>query len=103
MIPVTILVFLFGAVLAWAFRVWILIPITMLAMAITVIVELSLGAGLLKASGYGLVIGMAPQFGYAFGLIARATLANLRSPMDRSSRGATVAVLFKQRSHTRSR
>ena len=51
MIPVVIIVFLVGAVLAWGFRVWILITVTLLAGIISMIVELSLGAGLLAACG----------------------------------------------------
>jgi hypothetical protein len=103
MIPVVIIVFLVGAVLAWGFRVWILIPVTLLAGIISMIVELSLGAGLLAACGYGLLIGLAPQLGYAFGLFARTTLVTLRSPMaPRSSRDASVGTLFKQRSTNRS-
>ena len=103
MIPVVIIIFLVGAVLAWGFRVWILIPVTLLAGIISMTVELSLGAGFLAACGYGLLIGVAPQLGYAFGLLARATLVTLRSPMaQHSSRDASVATLFRQRSTNRS-
>jgi hypothetical protein len=96
MIPVAILLFLIGAVLAWGFRVWILVPISLVAMIAPVLVELALGAGLSVAFGYGLLVGLAPQLGYGFGLFAQNTLVVLRSP--RSSRGAAVAMLYKRRS-----
>ena len=53
MIPVAILFFLIGAVLAWGFRVWILVPITLLGMISVVIVELAIGAGVSAAIGHG--------------------------------------------------
>jgi hypothetical protein len=97
MIPAAILLFLIVAVMAWVFRVWILVPITLLAITAAVLVELWLGASLLAAFGYGLVIGLSPQLGYAFGLLARNTLLGSRSPlMPRSSREASVAMLYKQ-------
>lgn len=99
MIPVAILLFLVGAVLPWGFRVWILVPISFVATIAAVIVELALGASLLVALGSGLLVGAAPQFGYAFGLLAQNTLVALRSPSTRrSSRGAAVAALYKRRS-----
>jgi hypothetical protein len=79
MIPGTILFFLGGAVLAWRFRVWILFPITLLAMIGTMMFEVALGAGLVTASGYGLLLGPAPQLGYAFGLLAHNALVLVRS------------------------
>jgi hypothetical protein len=90
MIPVTILFFLVGAVLAWRFRVWILVPVTLLAMIAIMMFELARGAGLVTASGYGL-LGPAPQLGYAFGLLARNALVLVRSP-----RSASVATLYKR-------
>lgn len=99
MLPVTIFLFLVSAVLAWGFRVWILVPIILVAMIATVIVEFSLGASLWLALGNGLLAGVAPQLGYAFGLLAQTILAALRSPLaPRSSRGAAVALLYKRRS-----
>lgn len=99
MIPVAILLFLIGAVLAWGFRVWILVPISFVATIAPVIVELALGGSLLVAFGYGLLAGAAPQFGYAFGLFAQYTLVALRSPSTlRSTRGTAVAALYKRRS-----
>jgi hypothetical protein len=97
MIPVLILLFLIGAVLACIFRVWILIPICVVAFVAAVIFELSRGANFAAAFGHGLLAGLAPQVGYAFGLLARQTLA--RSPLlPRSSREASIATLYKRRS-----
>ena len=96
MIPVAIFLFLVSAVLAWAFRVWILVPMSLLAMTATVAVEVALGTGGLAAFGYGLLVGMVPQLGYAFGLFARIVLA--RPSTQLSSRRASVAALYKQRS-----
>lgn len=92
MIPVAILFFLIGAVLAWGFRVWILVPITLLGMISVVIVELAVGAGVSAAIGHGVLLGSAPQIGYAFGLLARHGMVIMRSP-----RRASVARLYKQR------
>ena len=101
MIPVAIFLFLVGAVLAWAFRVWILVPITLLATLATATVELVLGAGVLAAFGFGLLVGLMPQLGYVFGLFARSALSRPRTPL--SSRSASVAALYKQRSVNQAR
>jgi hypothetical protein len=93
MIPVAILYFLIGTVLAWGFRVWILVPVTLLASIAAVILELALGARVPAAIVYSLLLGSVPQFGYAFGLLARFGLVMLRSP-----RNASVAVLYKRHS-----
>jgi hypothetical protein len=93
MIPVAILFFLIGAVLAWGFRVWILVPITLLGMIFVMIAELAVGAGVPAAIGHGVLLGSAPQIGYAFGLLARHGMVIVRSP-----RRASVALLYKQRS-----
>ena len=92
MIPVAILFFLIGAALAWDFRVWILIPITLLGMISIMSVELAVGAGLPEAIGHSVLLGSAPQLGYAFGLLARYGMVIMRSP-----RRAFVARLYKQR------
>lgn len=96
MIPAAIFLFLVGAVLAWGFRVWILVPLSLLAMAATVVVEFALDTGALAAFGYGLLVSMVPQLGYAFGLFSRSALA--RPSTQLSSRRASVAALYKQRS-----
>jgi hypothetical protein len=102
MIPVLILLFLISAVLACSFRVWILIPICVVAFVAAVIFEFSRGASVAAAFGHGLLAGLVPQVGYAFGLLARQTLA--RSPLlPRSSREASIAMLYKHRSNKQSR
>jgi hypothetical protein len=93
MIPVAIFLFLVGAVLARGFRVWILVPITLVTVTISVIVEWSLDTDLLVACGHGFLVGMAPQVGYAFGLFAHSVLLALRSPRD-----VSVATVSKRRS-----
>jgi hypothetical protein len=99
MIPLAIFLFLVGAVLAWGFRVWILVPITVLATISAVILDLALGDNTWLAFGYGALTGMVPQLGYAFGLLARSTLLAVRSPLaTRSPRHASVAMLYRQRS-----
>lgn len=104
MIPGVIFAFLIGSVLAWGFRVWILVPVTLLAIIISLILELSIGATFATAAGHAIVTGLAPQFGYAFGLLARNTILASRLPLvPRSSRSASVAMLYKQRSVDRTR
>jgi hypothetical protein len=98
MIPVAILLFLVGAVLAWGFRVWIVVPITLLAMIIAVTVELSHGASLPMAFGIGLLIALTPQLGYAYGLLTRNILLALRYPAGHPRR-ASVATLYKRSIH----
>ena len=69
-----------------------LVPITLLGMISVVIVELAVGAGVSAAIGHGVLLGSAPQIGYAFGLLARHGMVIMRSP-----RRASVARLYKQR------
>jgi hypothetical protein len=57
------------------------------------IAELAVGAGVPAAIGHGVLLGSAPQIGYAFGLLARHGMVIVRSP-----RRASVALLYKQRS-----
>lgn len=98
MIPVAIFSFLVGAVLAWGFRVWIIVPITLLAAIAAVIVELMHDGSFASAMGHVLVIGVLPQLGYGFGLFARHTLALLQAPLAKRSRSTSVALLFRRRS-----
>ncbi|MBH5369018.1 hypothetical protein [Bradyrhizobium glycinis] len=97
MIPAAIFLFLVGAVLAWAFRVWILVPFCLLAMLATTAIEFCLDASIVAALGSGLVVGFAPQFGYAFGLLAQSMLI-ARLPQRQSGRRASVALLYKRAS-----
>jgi hypothetical protein len=80
MIPVAILGFLIGTVFAWGFRVWILIPTTLVMFATLTIYQWSAGTHFLAALASGLLVALAPQLGYAFGLMARTGLVMLRVP-----------------------
>jgi hypothetical protein len=96
MFPLAIFLFLAGATLAWAYRVWVMVPVTMLAMLVAFGFMLALGSDVLGAFGRSLLIGVMPQLGYALGLLTRSTLAAMRTP--RTSRSASVAALYRQRS-----
>ena len=98
MTPVAIFLFLAGAVLAWRFRVWILVPFSLIAIIVTFLTQLSLGAGLSVACGYGLLMGFAPQTGYAFGLLAQTTLLARYSRKQTVSRKASVTALYRRMS-----
>ena len=92
MIPVAILGFLIGTVFAWGFRVWILVPTTLLVFATLTIYQWSEGTPLLTALARGLLVALVPQFGYAFGLIAHTGLLMLRIP-----RKTDAGVLVRRR------
>ncbi|MET4278139.1 MULTISPECIES: hypothetical protein [unclassified Bradyrhizobium] len=98
MTPVAILLFLTGAVLAWRFRVWILVPFCLIAIVATLSLQLAQDQGFATAVGHALLAGCAPQFGYAFGLLARGTLMARYSPRQTVSRKASVAALYRQTS-----
>ena len=80
MIPVAILGFLVGTVFAWGFRVWILIPTTLLMFASLTIYQWIEGTHFPTAVASGLLVAMVPQLGYVFGLMARTGLLMLRIP-----------------------
>jgi hypothetical protein len=65
MFPLAIFLFLAGATLAWAYRVWVMVPVTMLAMLVAFGFMLALGSDVLGAFGRSLLIGVMPQLGYA--------------------------------------
>lgn len=98
MMSAAIFCFLVGAVLAWAFRVWILFPLSIFAFLLGCAVDIASDVTFVEASGRGLLVGMMPQFGYAFGLLARSTLTGLRAPLRPNSRttSTSVAVLYKK-------
>lgn len=101
MIPAAIFLFLLGAVLTWAFRVWILVPICLLSLVAGIAVELSLDASWDAVFGYGVLLAVSPQLGYAFGLLAQGTLLGQHAK-PQSARRASVAVLYKRASIDRS-
>lgn len=80
MIPVAILGFLIGAVFAWGFRVWILVPTTLLMLAALTIYQWNEGGHFLSAIASGVLVALTPQLGYAFGLLTRTGLLMLRIP-----------------------
>ena len=69
MIPVAILGFLIGAVFAWGFRVWVLVPVTLILLVSLTVYQWSEE---LPAIASGLLVSIMPQLGYAFGLATRA-------------------------------
>jgi hypothetical protein len=73
-----------------------MVPVTLLAMLVGFGLMLALGPDLLGALGRSLLISVMPQLGYGLGLITRSTLAGMRAP--RTSRSASVALLYRQRS-----
>jgi hypothetical protein len=80
MIPLAILGFLTGTVFAGGFRVWILIPTTLLMFASLTIYRWSNGTDFLTAAAGALLMAPVPQLSYAFGLLARNGLLMLRIP-----------------------
>jgi hypothetical protein len=92
MIPAAILGFLIGTVFAWGFRVWILIPTTLLMFASLTIYQWREGTPFLTALASGLLVALIPQLGYAFGLMARTGLLMLRIP-----RKTDAGVLVRRR------
>jgi hypothetical protein len=90
-----IVLFLTGAVLAWRFRVWVLVPLTILTMVTSGAAEFLHGRGVAASLGIGLVVALSPQLGYAFGLIARQTLAAVRTPLSRQPERKSVARLYR--------
>ena len=85
MIPAIIFGFLVGSVLSLGFRVWILVPVTLLTIIAVTIVDLFAGAQLVAAIELGCLVALPPQLGYAFGLLARSGLNAVRSPRKRSA------------------
>ena len=80
MVAAIIFGFLVGSVLSWGFRVWILMPVTMMTIIGVTIVQSFSGAGFRTGLEHCLLIGLSPQFGYAFGLLVRGVTAAIRSP-----------------------
>ena len=80
MISVAILGFLIGAVFAWGFRVWILVPVTLVLVVSLTVYQWSEGINLLPAIVSGLLVSIMPQLGYAFGLASRAWVLMPRVP-----------------------
>ncbi|MGY4626725.1 hypothetical protein [Bradyrhizobium sp. USDA 4486] len=97
MVPVALFSFLVGAVLAWRFRVWILVPVTLLAAIAATLLALLHGEDFASTLSQAFLAGALTQIGYGFGLVGRHVLAVLRTPSATRSRTAAVALLYRQR------
>jgi hypothetical protein len=98
MIPVAILGFLIGAVFAWGFRVWILVPVTLILVVSFTVYQWSEQTNLLPAIASGLLVSIMPQLGYAFGLVTRAGVLMPRVPRKTKGtfwQGAVRSPAFK--------
>lgn len=80
MIPTVLFTFLTGAVLSRGFRVWVLIPLTLISALAAFGVQIAMGQPAAVATANAVLIGLAPQAGYAGGLLGRSLLAALRRP-----------------------
>jgi len=80
MVAVAVVGFLTGAVLGWAFRVWVLIPVTVILFASLTIFHSSTGTLSLATVAGSFLVALVPQLGYAFALLARTGLLILRLP-----------------------
>lgn len=99
MVPVVIFLFLVCAVLAWSFRVWILIPITGLAIVTQVVSDLVSGTSAATMTWSALVMMLVPQFGFMLGLLARYVMFALRTSSAHDlPQSASIAKLYKQSS-----
>lgn len=97
MVPVAIFSFLVGAVLAWRFRVWVLVPVSLLAAMAATLLALSHGEAFASTLSQAFLAGALTQIGYGFGLIGRHVLAVLSMPSASRSRNAAVALLYRRR------
>jgi len=96
MFAIAIFLFLVCAVLAWSFRVWILIPISGVAIVTQVISDLIGGASIGTMLGSALVMAFVPQLGFVLGLVTRYVLFAMRAPVPSGHPQSTIAKLYKQ-------
>jgi hypothetical protein len=82
MSAVAILGILTGIVLAWGFRVWILLPVTLAVFLATSVFLLASNHSFLGAVGTGFLVSLLPQLGYFVGLLTRYMTIVLRSSRD---------------------
>jgi len=97
MILAAIFLFLTGAVLAWRFRVWILVPLCLLTIVSTLLLQLWLDVSALTACGNGFLLGVALQSGYGFGAVSRSALS-MRFKQRRALEQASVDSPYEQSS-----
>ena len=79
MMQLAIFGFLLGAVVALRFRVWILVPLTLAALAALGAWHLIYDTKALLLLEQSCLMWLALQFGYAFGLLARGISVGARS------------------------
>jgi hypothetical protein len=80
MVQAVIVAFLIGAVVSWGFRVWALIPLTLVIFLSVTFYHIHADQRVFSAIGDGLLVAWAPQAGYALGLTVSGVLLALRSP-----------------------
>ena len=80
MVQVVIVGFLIGAMASWGFRVWALIPLTLVIFLGVTCYHLHADQRILSAIADGLLAALAPQAGYASGLTISGVLLALRPP-----------------------
>lgn len=95
MIPTVILAFLIGTVLAFGFRVWIIIPITFVSFVSVSAFELLMGESAAAAFKFSLLVALAPQFGYLFGQLTRIRLVQWNIIGGRRTSASTSSELVK--------
>ncbi|MGY2905720.1 hypothetical protein [Bradyrhizobium sp. URHC0002] len=99
MIPLAMLLFLIGAVLAGSLRVWILVPFVFITAVVSGVASLLAGASLAVTIAFIFVSVLAPQLGYVAGLFAWHVLKKLTSALRRTpSRSLSVSFLYKRHS-----
>jgi hypothetical protein len=82
--------FLVGAVASLAFRVWALVPLTLIMFLSSTFFCLYQGLPAVLALADGLLAGLAPQMGYAAGLAMAGIVLALRPPREQpTGRSAT--------------
>ena len=80
MVQAVIVGFLLGAAASWGFRVWALIPLTLVIFLGVTVYHLHADQRVFSAIAEGLLAALAPQVGYASGLTISGVLLALRSP-----------------------
>jgi hypothetical protein len=80
MVQTLIIGFLIGAAISSAFRVWAMIPLTLVIFLGATFYHLYEGQRAFPAIGDGFLTALVPQAGYAFGITLAGILLAMRSP-----------------------